>query len=236
MPSFRSRTRGFFANARITPGAMWLLFLEVGFSLVALFVDDAGKAWLASWVLATDETVWGDFKLYTVATTMFLEPRFIGLLFHGLMLWMFVPALEKWWGTKRFLMFAVGTSAAAAAAGTLVGSFLPGLDGMAGLDAMLFACIVAYGVIFARSQVYFFAVLPMTGKQLAFGMSAFVLLMVLVGRDWANGAGWAAGMLLALVLTSDTFNPRSAWLRWRHRRIRRHLKLVDDKPAKRWIN
>ncbi len=237
--SFRSRGKGFFSNARITRGAFYLFFLEVGLSLIALFSSEEGQAWMLHNLIASDVTVWKDLKVWTVVTTMFVEPRFIALLFHGMMLWMFIPSLERWWGTKRFLMFAVGTGTAAAVVGTLVGSFMsnPGTHIVAGLDATIFACIVAYGVIYAKTKVYFFAVLPLTGKQLALGMTGFVALMVVLNGDWATGAGWAAAMLLALALTSEVLSPRLMWLRWRHKRVRRHLKLVpDDDKKKRWMN
>jgi len=237
--SFRSRSKGFFSRAKITRGAFYLFCLEVGLSLVALFSNDDGQAWIVRNLVASDVTVWRDLKVWTLVSTMFVEPRFIALLFHGMMLWMFVPALERWWGTKRFLMFAIGVSATAALVGTLAGSFMgdPGTHVIAGLDAMIFACIVAYGVVYAKTQVYFFAVLPLTGKQLAWGMSGFVALMVVLNGDWSTGAGWAAAMLLALALTSEVLSPRLMWLRWRHRRVRRHLKLVpDDDKKKRWMN
>lgn len=232
----RRPVRGLFSQARITKGALWLLLIELGFSLVALFASDEGKALIVDYLVATDTNVWKDFKVWTLVTTMFVEPRFIGLLFHGLIMWMFMPALEKWWGTKRFLYFAVGTSATAALIGTLAGSFMAGGGAIAGLDAFIFASIVAYGVVFARTQVYFFAVLPMTGKQLAWGMTAFVTLMVVLQRDWATGAGWASAMLLAFWLTNG-LNPRLWWLQWRQRRVRRKLKVIrggNDKSK--WMN
>ncbi|RMH39011.1 MAG: rhomboid family intramembrane serine protease [Deltaproteobacteria bacterium] len=237
MSRWSRRTAGFFRDARITPGAMWLLVAEVGLSLVFALLGPAGRLWFSRNLIATDATVWSEFKLWTLVTSPFVEVRFIGLLFHGLMLWTFLPALEKWWGTRRFVGFALGTSAVAAAVGTLAGTWLPGEQFVAGLDATIFAGVVAYGVVFARSRVYFFAVLPMTGRQLAYGMVGLAALMVVVGGQWATGAGWAAAMLLALGLTSNALNPRIAWLRWRERRLRRRLKVLrggaDDH---RWMN
>jgi len=206
-------------------------------SLVVLFSDPQGQATIARYLVATDQSVWSEGKVWTLVTTMTVEPRFLTLLFHGFLLWMFLPALEKWWGMRRFLTFAVATSATAALVGTLVGAYMDGIQGIAGLDAFIFAAIVAYGVVFARTQVYFFGVLPLTGKQFAWGMTAFVALMVLFGRQWATGAGWAAAMLLALALTTGRLNPRLWWLQWRHKRLRRHLKLVPGGDAgKRWMN
>jgi len=236
MSKYGRRARGFLSGARITQGALWLLLIEAGMSLVFLFANEQGQAWMVKYLVATDRAVWGEGKVWTLFTTMFVEPRFVALLFHGLMLWMFVPALEKWWGLKRFLVFAVVTSATAALIGSLAGTFVAAPQPIAGLDAFIFASIIAYGVIFSKSQVYFFAVLPLSGKQLAYGMTGFVALMVLIGQEWASGAGWGAAMLLTLFLTSDKLSPRLWWLQWRHKRVRRHLKLVKDDKDKRWIN
>ena len=59
-----------------------------------------------------------------VGAALFKPPvmAFLGmivLIFQALLLWLFVPQLERWWGTKRFLTFAALTSLAGSVAGTL---------------------------------------------------------------------------------------------------------------------
>jgi len=204
---------------------------------------------MATWLLATDESIWRNFYIWQLFTSPLLEPQLISLLFEGFMLWMFLPQLEKWWGTKRFLIFAAYTSVAAMAAGTLVGFFLEDTavkvggtvvagHPVSGLDSFIFAGIIAYGVLFRDRKVQFFGVLPMTGKQMAIGISLFALAFILIGQQWADGAAMAAAMIVAFLVTTGRFAPKLWYLKWKQKRIRSHLKIVpkDDPKKKKWVN
>ena len=246
--SRRPRIQFGFGGASISRGALYLLFATVGVSLVFLVSGAEAQARLASWLLATDESVWGHYRIWQLATSPLLEVSLISLLFQGFMLWMFLPGLEKWWGMKRFLIFAGYTSAIGVAAGTLVGYFIADVTvkvgGIAvaghvisGLDPFIFAGIVAYGVLFGDRKVQFFGVLPMTGKQLAIGISLFALAFILIGQAWADGASMISAMLVAFLVTTGRLAPRLWWLKWKQRRIRSHLKVVPDSDGKkRWLN
>ncbi len=194
---------------------------------------------MATWLVATGHGVWGQGKVWTLATSPLLEPEPLTLLFHGLILWMFVPTIERWWGTKRFLRFALYTSLAGTAAGTIAAAFLPGGGAIAGLSPFVFASIVAFGVLYSDRPVQFFGVLPMTGKQLMIGIVAFNALFVLLGRQWALGAAYAASMALAWLLVSGKWTPKVWWLRRKQARLRRKLKVMKggaDSPPKKWMN
>lgn len=235
--------RRFFGQAQITRGAMYLLFVTTGLSLVFMMGGQDVKVRLATWIMASGSSVWGDLKLWTLVTGPLLEPSFVSLLFQAFTLWMFLPALERWWGMKRFLTFAAVTSVVGTLAGTLVGVLL-GVPWtavpVAGLDPFVFGGIVAYGVLFANQPVQFFGVLPMTGRQLTWGIIAFAALFILLGQSWVEGAALAAGMITAWFLTSQRASPRLWLLKWRQRRQRSHLRVVGGgkgkKDEKRWMN
>jgi membrane associated rhomboid family serine protease len=234
----RGRRRFDWSQLRITRGALWLLIVEVGFSLVFLLLDEATRYEMAKWMMATSTGVWSEGKVWTLVTSPLLQPEVIALFFHALILWMFVPTLERWWGTRRFLKFALYTSLAGTIAGTAAGALIGGNWALSGLDPFIFASIVAFGVLYARQPVQFFGVLPMTGRQLMWGIIAFSALFVILGEQWALAAAYAASMGLAYVMTSGKWTPKLAWLKWKQRRARRRLKVVrggDDEP-KRWIN
>lgn len=212
-------------DMRITRGAMYLLFAEVGLSLVYLLSSVEARATLASWLQASTDQVWHGLKIWTLVTTTFLEVDFVSLIFHGLMLWMFLPTLERWWGTRKFLLFALWTTLAGNIAGTLVGLAL-GSRPLGGLDPFLFASIVAFGILYASQPVRFFGVVPLTGKQLMIGISAFMALFLVLGREWVLGASYVAAMVTAWMLVSSTWHPRLWYLRWKQRRARRHLQVM----------
>ncbi|MEZ4367484.1 MAG: rhomboid family intramembrane serine protease [Kofleriaceae bacterium] len=218
---------------RITRGAFILLFLQLGVSLVWLFSDLDTRARLATWAAPTPTSVWREGKLWTLATGPLLEPRFISLLFQGVVLWLFVPTLERFWGTARLLRFAAMTLLAGTIVGTLTGLGTGREVPMLGYDPFIYACIVAFGIIYARQPVQFFGVLPMTGRQLMFGILAFLVLMITLNGQWEDGAGIMAAIGLTVLITSPRYSPELAWQRFRRRRARAHLRVVEDEPAPR---
>jgi membrane associated rhomboid family serine protease len=235
------RWRGFSGQARITTGALYLLFATAGLSIIYLIGNDELRAQLLLWLGASGHTVWSEFKIWQLVTTGLLEVQIVSLLFHAFALWMFLPALERWWGTKRFLLFALYTVLVGTTVGTITGLLLGGtaqFTYVSGLDPFIFAGIVAYGILFADQQVQFFGVLPMTGRQLTIGIVAFVGLFIVLGQAWVEGAALAAAMIFAWAMVSDRFSPRLWRLKAKQRRLRRrsHLKVVKDDDKKKWMN
>jgi len=230
---------------RITRGAAILLFLEVGTTLVWLFLDKSTQQRLAEWVVPTAETVWRHGRVWTLITGAFVEPDFLSLLLQGVMLWLFVPALERWWGTPRFLRFAAFTTLTGMVFGTLAGLALGREVPILGLDAFVWSSVVAFGIIYARQHVQFFGVMPITGRQMMYGTIGFVTLFIVLQGAWELGAAYAGAMGLAALLVNQKWNPRLAWLRWKKKRERAHLSvLVGGKPgggkskkkSEQWLN
>lgn len=236
------RWQNFRAQARITRGALYLLFVTAGLSLVYMMGSEEMRGRMLHGMAASGHALWGEFELWKLVTSPLLETEFVALLFQGFALWMFLPALERWWGMKKFLLFALYVSLTGVVAGTVVGLALGGVHGfhfVSGLDPLVFGGIVAYGVLFADHNVQFFGVLPMTGKQLTWGIVAFVALFVILGQAWVEGAALAAAMILAWAMTSGKISPKLWMLKNKQRRLRKksHLKLVkDDDKKERWLN
>jgi membrane associated rhomboid family serine protease len=219
---------------------MLVIGLEIGLSLVWLLSDAATRRTLAEYLSATPENVFEHYRVWTLATGVFLETRFISLLLHGVVMWMFVPTLERFWGTARFYRFFAVTSLAGTLAGTAMGLLVgPRAVAIDGIDPFVYASIVAFGIVYAKQPVQFFGVLPLTGRQLMYGFMAFLLLFVGLQQLWALGAAFAAAMLAAALLTSKRWSPGLAWRRWRIARARAKLSVLDgglrsgrsDQPA-----
>ena len=220
--------------------------LELGLSLIWLLVDNATKAQIAEYVLATPSNVFEHGRVWTLVTSNFLEPNFVGLILHMVVLWSFVPTLERFWGTARFYRFVAITSIA----GTLVGTFAGWLMGhvsplaigpevISGLNPFIYGSIVAFGIVYARQPVQFWGVLPLTGRQLMYGFLAFLALFVLLQGFWEQGAAFAAAMIAAALLTSKRWSPGLTWKRWRIKRARAKLTVVQGgKPRDehKWLN
>ena len=234
------------SQLRITRVAMILLFALVGMSLVFAMSGEEGKLRLAAWLVPFPDSVWREGKVWTLVTGPFLEIRMLSLVFEGLMIWLFLPALERWWGPRRFIMFVVVTAIAGTVAGTLVGLATGRLVPILGLDPTLFAAAVAFGIIHAKAPIQFFGVLPLTGRQFMWGMIALITAFVLVGQEWEEGGAMAAATLLGAGLASGRIDPIAWWRRRRYAKARAHLAVVPPPPAAppprrtkpddRWVN
>lgn len=231
-----------FGGTQITRGAMIIAGLELGLSLVWLVVDQVTRNTLSLWLEASPRNVFERGHVWTLATSVFLERNFIGLILHMTVLWMFVPTLERFWGTARFYRFFAITALVGSLAGVAAGYAL-GLDlPISGLNPFIYAAIVAFGIVYARQPVQFFGVLPLTGRQLMYGFLGFLALYTVATQDWANGAAFAAAMLAAALLTSKRWSPRLMWNRWRMPRARARLKVVPGgqpgprRDEQKWLN
>jgi hypothetical protein len=75
--------------------------------------------------------------------------------------------------------------------------------------------------------VQFFGVLPLTGRQLMYGFIGFLVLFVGLQQLWVVGASFAAAMIAAAVMTSKQWSPGLAWRRWRIKRARAKLSVLE---------
>ncbi len=220
---------------RITRGALVVGGLQLGFSLVWLLANDEAKATMAKWLIATPASVFQHGHVWTLITSPFVEIDFFSLLLTLVMLWMFVPTLERFWGTTRFYRFVVVTSIVGTLGGVAVGYALgPAHYGqpILGLSPFTYASVVAFGIIYARQPVQFFGVLPLTGRQLMYGFIGFLVLFITLQGLWDKGASFAAAMVTAALLTSKRWSPGLAWRRWRIARARAKLSVIEGGAPK----
>ena len=148
-----------------------------------------------------------------------------------MVMWMFVPTLERFWGTARFYRFVAITSLVGSAAGCVFGLAAGDPHAVTGLDPFIYASIVAFGIVYARQPVQFFGVLPLTGRQLMYGILGFLALYVLLTQLWMRGVAYGAAMLAATILTSKRWSPGLAWKRWRIARARAKLTVMSGGKA-----
>jgi membrane associated rhomboid family serine protease len=212
---------------RITRGALLLALGELGLSLVWLLAPADARADVIAWVTASPNSVFRHYRVWTLATSAFLEPDFLGIILHMVVLWSFVPTLERFWGTARFVRFVVITSLVGTLAGTLMGAFVTGNDvAITGLNPFINASIVAFGITYARQPVQFFGVLPLTGRQLMYGFIGFLTLSVVLQQSWETGTAFVASMGTAAVMTSK-WSPMLAWKRRKIARARAKLSVLQ---------
>ncbi len=228
------RSRIDWSQARITRGALIVLGAVIAISLIWLMGTQELKNQIEAWLVATPSNVFENYRVWTLVTSPLLEMGFLTLLLTGLMMWMIVPTLERFWGTPRFLRFVAITSIAGTAVGCLVGWALGSNVPITGLSPMIVGAVVAFGVIYARQPVQFFGVLPLSGREFMFGFLAVFALAAVLQQHWESGAAQGAAALAAAIMTSKRWSPGLAWKRWRLARARARLSVIEGgtKPAK----
>lgn len=211
-------------------------------SLVFLASNYDARSQIAQWVAASPSTVFEHYRVWTLVTAPLLQPEFLSLLLDVFVLWMFAPTLERFWGTKRFYRFAAVTSVAGTLVGCLVG-LATGRDVLiGGLSPFIFGLFVAMGVLYARQPVQLMGVLPITGRQLMYGVIGFLGLWLVFQQEWEKVSSFAGGMIAAAVMTSKRWSPGLAWRRWRIARARARLAVIEGGKAppkrdeQRWLN
>jgi membrane associated rhomboid family serine protease len=233
------------SQLRITRGALIVAGIQVGLSLVWLLADESTRQSMRDYLAATPDNIFHHYRVWTLVTSPFLEVEFLSLLLSILMLWMFVPTLERFWGTPRFYRFVAVTSLAGTVAGTAMGLALGHNHEIVGLSPFIYASVVAFGIVYARQPVQFFGVLPLSGRQLMFGFIGFLVLFITLQGLWEKGAAFAAAMIAAAILTSKRWSPALALKRWRIARARARLSVIDGgaprapkprKPDEKFLN
>jgi len=226
------RARIDWSQVKITRGAMVVLGLQLGLSLVWLLANDSARLSMAQWLIASPKAIFEQGRVWTLITSPLLEIEFLSLILTALMLWMFVPQLERFWGTGRFYRFVIITSVIGTFMGCLVGFALGTNYPIFGLSPFMYAAIVAFGIIYARQPVQFFGVLPLTGRQLMFGFIGFLVLFIGLQQLWEKGGAFAAAMLTAAIMVSKRWSPGLAWKRWRIARARAKLSVIEGGASK----
>lgn len=222
---------------RITRGALILFIAQLVVTIGYLICPVDVRAQVADWIVLTPDQLFARGRVWTLVTSPLLELSFVSLLLGLLMLWMFVPTLERFWGTKRFLRFVLITQVVGGITGSLVG-LLTGntMTPIMGYSPFIYGCIVAFGIIYARQPVEFSFYIRMTGRQMMYGFMAFIALFVVLQGLWEQGASFAGAMIAAAVMVSKKFSPGLRLKRWRIARARAKLSVIEGglkpKPTK----
>lgn len=213
---------------KITRGALVLVVLQLVVTVVYLVLDAPTQAQARQWITLTPNNLFVHGRVWTLVTSPFLELNFVSLILALLMLWMFVPTLERFWGTRRFYRFVAITQIVGGLAGCLMGLATGHHDeAIVGLSPFIYAAIIAFGILYARQPVQFSFYIQMTGRQLMYGFIGFLVLFVGLQQLWEVGASYAAAMVTAAVMTSKRWSPGLAWKRWRIARARAKLSVIE---------
>jgi membrane associated rhomboid family serine protease len=176
--------------------------------------------------------VTGQFRIWQLATYMFLHGGIAHLLFNMLALWMFGTELERIWGTRRFLRFYALTGIGAAVL-TVLFSLLPLSVSVSlrhaivvGASGAIYGLLLAYALYFPDRPIFLYMVFPIPARYFVIIMGALAFYSSLADNSGVANATHLGGLIIGWVLLKGTrVHPLSEakywYLRWKMNRVRR---------------
>lgn len=251
MPSTPSRFRGrsFGPFGGVPQGVKALLLalavLSIGTSAVSAWVSpDAGAEMARQLWFRPVDLLHG--KIWQLGTYTLFSPDPIGLLISALVLWMFAGAIERRWGTQRFLVFYFAAVALAGVFTALLSLAVPSLRAFpnAGSWTAIEALCAAFALSFPDDQILLMFVVPVPARYLIHISVATTALFVVMNGQVVPYVAPMFGLLAGVLLMSRAARPRQLLLRlrvwWIDRKMKaRKMRVVrgipddDDLPQRR---
>jgi membrane associated rhomboid family serine protease len=218
--------------------------------IAAMFTDGASDRWVAEWfglIPILLLPAWPGFRLWTLATYLFIHAGFLHLLFNMFTLWMFGRDLEPVWGRRRFLSYYFLTGIGAGVCVALV-NLLPRLWNRpqpdvvtVGASGAIFGILMACGLLFPDRQVWLIPLPVMISMRmfvLIWGAIAFFSSLQGPGTGISHVAH-LGGLVVGYIYIrrgSFFFSTRNLLTDWRQRRLRRKFEVYmrehrDEPPS-----
>ena len=202
------------------PVTKWLLISNIAIYFLDILFFGAGPTtdgYLFLWGHFSVELGINQFQIWRVLTFQFLHADGMHLFSNMIGIFFFGPFVEKWWGSKKFVVFYLVSGVAGALlymvlfyAGWFGGEFIPGTEilssyiPLVGASAGIFAILVSTAVIAPNLRILLFFVIPMSMRTFAIGALVFATLMILTNGQNAGGeAGHLGGAILGFILMKN---------------------------------
>lgn len=203
--SSRPYVNRYVPSSRFPVGLKWLLIVNVALFVLSFILRGAGIDFITPWCVLVPEHVIGPpYAIWQFATNIFIHGSSIGfILWNMLALWMFGAALERMWGTTRFVRFYILSGVIASAVAFLVALTVGAETAVImGSAASINALLVAYGLTFPDQTMLFGFLIPMKSKYFVMIIGAIVVLQSYMAIAGGRGAGWvlAAQLLTGLAV------------------------------------
>lgn len=191
----------------------WLLISNVGiFLLQALLTDRGADPWelrpFEAIGFFSIETAFGQFQVWRLISFQFLHADFFHILFNMWMLYVMAPFLERWWGSRAFLLYYLLCGVGGALLYSLL-VMMPGIlpDGMIGArligaSAGVLGAIIGVAVLAPQGQIrLLFPPIAMKMRTFAILVLCLDLYILLTNSSNAGGsAGHLGGAMVGFLL------------------------------------
>ena len=204
------------------PVTKWLLIINIAVYFIEMILNTAPPApagfsqehdtllWNLGY-FSVDAGVYGG-QIWRFLTFQFLHGSFGHLFANMLGLFFFGPFVERWWGSKKFLVYYFACGVAGALAYTLL-LVMPGLIPsdeswvqMIGASAGIYGILVAVAIIAPNLKVLLYFVIPISMRVFAIGALCFAAYVALSNGHNAGGqAAHLGGALLGFILMKNPY-------------------------------
>lgn len=159
-----------FYTPTISTAVKWIIILNIGLFLITFVIGNFN--WFNIFGLVPAK-VFHHLAFWQLGTYLFFHGGIWHLLINMLMLFYFGCALERKWGTKRFIKFyfLTGVGAGICSVLTSFNSTVP----IVGASGAIFGVLVAYAVLFPETTVFMFFIFPMKIKYAVYIFGAINL-------------------------------------------------------------
>lgn len=189
--------------AQLSPVVKWILGINIVVYATDLFLERV----LVNAGAFTIESAIFHGRIWEFVTFQFLHGSLGHLLFNSIGLYFFGPWMERWWGSKKFLVFYLLCGCAGAAFFTLLMflHLLPGdvRTGMIGASAGIYGIFIGVAVIAPNLRVaLLFPPIELSMRQLAIALLVIAAGTILLGIGHNEGgeAGHLGGAILGFLL------------------------------------
>ncbi|MEO8615476.1 MAG: rhomboid family intramembrane serine protease [Luteolibacter sp.] len=196
--------------AQLTPVVKWLLILNLGIYFLDTLVlkGDMPDGPIRSFGAFAIRSAVFEGKIWEFITFQFIH-GFVGhVLFNCLGIFFFGPWLERWWGSRKFLIFYLLCGAAGAVFFTLL--VLLGIlphnnyeSGLVGASAGIYGILIGVAVIAPSLRVaLLFPPIELSMRQLAVALMAISIgsIILKLGGNEGGEAGHLGGAILGFIL------------------------------------
>jgi len=216
-------------GGRITPGVKAILIANVSvWALQVLAHRFAGSNDIEQIFGLMPNLVLHKFQVWRLVTYMFLHSwDWLGhLLVNMLMFWMFGTEVERVWGTRTFVKYYFLCGIGGAITTCLV--FRD--SNTIGASGAVFGVMLAYGLMYANRQIYFWFVFPMRAISFVLLCAAIELYSLLGLPDGVAHVAHLGGMLFGYLYLKRAWRLKEFWneVRWRLRRRRFRVMRGED--------
>ncbi|MBN1508535.1 MAG: rhomboid family intramembrane serine protease [Sedimentisphaerales bacterium] len=189
---------------RVTPVVKWLLIVNTAIFLFGALIPSVGSL-LINWFSIDPRSWFTAVQPWRLVSYQFLHGNLLHIVMNMLVLYFLGPTLERYWGSRRFLLFYLGCGVVGGLSFLLLMAIgLVGAAPLLGASGAILGVLAACAILFPQFVV-FLIIFPMPIRVFAVLITIFYVVNILTqgsnaGGDAAHLGGMAAGAAYILLL------------------------------------